>query len=79
MQKPLGHDTHGELVDVSVSGGHEDVAAADVVADRDSKSWTAMSVQGATVGAGRATASSNDIVGAAEVAVRPGPLGLPVS
>lgn len=79
MQKPGGQDTHGELVVVNVSGGHEDVAAAEVVADRDSKSWTAISVHGASVGAGRATASSNDIVGAPEAAVRPGPFGLPVS
>ena len=84
MQKPpVPQVTHGELTELSVTGGHEVEAVAvenepPTLVVPSKSSTVARHGAGATVGAGAGSiASLSDTV--ASAAVRPGPLGAPVS
>ena len=65
MQKPVAQGCHGELVELSVTGAHEVVAAAAETVEllRASKSLiTATSLHGLSVGAGTAVASTANLL-----------------
>ena len=81
MQKPpVAQGPHGELVELSVTGGQELVAVA--VADEESPmttgSSTTATLHGAIVAVGSGSVSKPSDAIASE-AVRPGPVGAPVS